>query len=194
MYPISPYDVNSIRKKRLKSSNETMTKYSTCSSSSSRCVAIAALLTFFCHVRRHAQLLRGPCISGASARLAAKVMTSHSRGSPAPSMWGCSWRPLSIPDVRFRWMTSPSTASLRVRHSPATVSFCLFSFSRTCWDLSSPAWRASPCPSRSAVLPSYSALAVNMKTTLASTLTDPAISELCCSALVLLLAVRLLVA
>ena len=36
MYPISPYDVNSIRKKRLKSSNETMTKYSTCSSSS-RC-------------------------------------------------------------------------------------------------------------------------------------------------------------
>ena len=37
MYPISPYDVNSIRKKRLKSSNETMTKYSTCSSSSSRC-------------------------------------------------------------------------------------------------------------------------------------------------------------
>ena len=36
MYPISPYDVNSIRKKRLKSSNETMTKYSTCSSSSSR--------------------------------------------------------------------------------------------------------------------------------------------------------------
>ena len=85
MYPISPYDVNSIRKKRLKSSNETMTKYSTCSSSS-RCVAIAALLTFFCHVRRHAQLLRGPCISGASARLAAKVMTSHSRGSPAPSM------------------------------------------------------------------------------------------------------------
>ena len=47
MYPISPYDVNSIRKKRLKSSNETMTKYSTCSSSSSRCVAIAALLTFF---------------------------------------------------------------------------------------------------------------------------------------------------
>ena len=83
MYPISPYDVNSIRKKRLKSSNETMTKYSTCSSSS-RCDRRTPY--FFCHVRRHEQLLRHPCISGASVRLAAKAMVSHSRGSPTPSM------------------------------------------------------------------------------------------------------------